>query len=104
MELVPDYQEPPPRKSDARHPIRWTLVVIAAIIVVANWRVVAALLVVVALVVVLISFVVVISFLRKMSRPIGQLSMLDVAYIAWVYRRWEKIKARRPLRSSVLRK
>jgi hypothetical protein len=105
MELVPDYVEPPPQVHGSRQPVRWTLVVIGAIIVGANWRFVLVSLVIVAFVAVLFSFVVIVAFLRKMTRPIGQLSMFDVAFITWVYRRWERMKERHSVnRGSFLRK
>jgi hypothetical protein len=94
MELVPDYVEPPPQAPGLRHPIRWTLIVIGAIIVGANWRLVVVSVVIVVIVVILLVLVATFAFVRKMTRPIGQLSTFDVAFIAWVYRRWERMKER----------
>jgi hypothetical protein len=94
MELVPDYVEPPPQAPGSRHPIRWTLIVIGAIIVGANWRLVVVSVVIVVIVVILLVLVATFAFVRKMTRPIGRLSTFDVAFIAWVYRRWERMKER----------
>jgi hypothetical protein len=67
---------------------------IASIIVLANWRVVLATLAILSLLVILFSFLGIVTFLRKVTRPIGQLSLLDVAIVTWVYRRWERFKMR----------
>ena len=63
-------------------------------VVLANWRLVLAALAIEALVAILFGFLGVIAFLRKVTRPIGQLSLLDVAFVTWVYRRWERFKMR----------
>jgi sensor histidine kinase YesM len=94
MELVPDFVEPPPVTRNPRHPIRWTLLAIASILILENWRFVAVTLALMSFVVLLVSFIVIIAFLRKMTRPIGQLSLFDVAFVAWVYRLRERMKSR----------
>jgi hypothetical protein len=98
MHLVPDYEEPPPETTTRRHPIRWAIIVIALILILANWRVVLATLAIVTFVCILLGFIVVVALIRKATRPIGQLSLLDVAVLTSVYRRWESAKANHRMR------
>jgi hypothetical protein len=55
-------------------------------------------------VVILVSVVIIVAFIRNMTRPIGQLSLFDVAFVTWVYRRWERLKAHRSTTGTVARK
>jgi uncharacterized protein (TIGR04206 family) len=78
--------------------------VIASIFIVEDWRLVAASLAILAFVVILVSVVIIVAFIRNMTRPIGQLSLFDVAFVTWVYRRWERLKAHRSTTGTVARK
>jgi hypothetical protein len=103
MHLVPDYEETPPETTTRRHPIRWAVILIASILILANLRVVLATLAIAAFVSVLFGFIVVVTLIRKATRPIGELSLLDVAVLTSVYRRWESVKAsHRMRRDSVI--
>jgi hypothetical protein len=39
---------------------------------------------------IVIGILTVVAFVHKASRPIGQLSLFDLAHVTWLYRRWER--------------
>ena len=73
------------------------------IFVFANWRFIAAVMAVLAVLSIVIGLLMVIVLIRKATRPIGQLSLLDVAIVTWLYRRWEAWRSRRR-RSDVVKR
>jgi uncharacterized membrane protein YphA (DoxX/SURF4 family) len=93
MEPVPNADNSHSPVATTHHWIRWSMLTIIAVLVIANWRVVAALIAVVAAVSLVIGLLVVIGLMRKVTRPIGQLSLIDAAIITWLYRRWDERRA-----------
>jgi Na+-transporting NADH:ubiquinone oxidoreductase subunit NqrB len=103
MHLVPDFEETPSETPKKRRPIRWAVILIASILILANLRVVLVTVAIVAFVFLLFGFIVVVALIRKVTRPIGQLSLLDVALVTWAYRRWEiAMASHRIRRGSVI--
>ncbi len=98
MHLVPDNEESAPATTPRRHPMRWAIILISSILILANLRVVLATLAIVAFVSILFGFLLVVALIRKATRPIGQLSLLDVAVLTSVYRRWESAKSHHRMR------
>jgi uncharacterized membrane protein YhaH (DUF805 family) len=89
VELVPDFGQTSSRSGRPRHWLRWSVLAIVAIFVLANWRFIAAMIAVAAVTSIVIGLLIVIVVIRKATRPIGQLSLIDVAVFTWLLRRWE---------------
>ena len=98
MELVPDYDQTSSRSGRWRHRLRWAAFAIVTLFVLANWRLIATTIAVAAVISIVIGLLMVIVLLRKATRPIAQLSLIDVAILTWLFRRWEAWRA--PARTS----
>lgn len=95
VELVPACSDSPPRPKEGRHVVGWIAALIAAVLIIENWKVVIALVAFLAILSLIVSLVAVVVLVRKATRPVGQLTVLDVALATWAYRWWERRRARR---------
>jgi hypothetical protein len=95
MHLVPDYEETSSTSQKEHHRLRWTVLSVSTLLILANWKLVVAALAITAATLIVFGLFVSVVFIRKVTRPLGQLSLFDVAIVTWVYRRWESIKSRR---------
>jgi hypothetical protein len=98
MELVTDSADASSPGAAPRHRVRWAVLTIIAILVLANWRLVAATIAVTAVMSIVVGMMAIAVLIRKATRPIGQLSLIDIAVVTWLYRRWEAWRA--PRRTS----
>jgi hypothetical protein len=89
MERISDTNDTAPPTASSRHLFRWVVLTVLTVIVLANWRLVAATIAVVAVLSIVVATFMVVALIRKATRPIGQLSLIDVALVTWLYRRWE---------------
>lgn len=98
---VPPMELVPPSESSSE-PNRWnsywvgrTAVVLACILIAENWKIVVGLLATTASVLLFGLVVGVVVVVRKVTRPVEQLTVLDVVLGTWLYRSWERHKTRR---------
>jgi hypothetical protein len=104
MELVTDIDQTSSRSGRPRHRLRWAALAIVAVFVFANWRPIATAIAVAALMSIVIALLIALVVIRKATRPIGQLSLIDVAVLTWLYRRWASWRASpRPSDTSKIR-
>ena len=94
MELVRDTEETQQPERE-RHVFRWAALLIGAILTIEDWRIALGFLVVAAVLLFLALALTMMILIRKATRPIAQLTVLDVALLSWAHRRWENRRARR---------
>ena len=90
MHLVPDSVATSSRGTRWRRSIRWVLLAIAAVLVLEHWRLIAAVIAIVVALSAVLGFVMIVALLRTVTRPIERLSLADVAFVTWLYRRVER--------------
>lgn len=95
VELVRAASESPPTTRTKHSRSFWLVAIMAAVIVVENWRLLLGLVALVALLLVFCLAVAAIYALRTLFRPVGSLTVIDVALAAWVHRWWERRRHRR---------
>jgi hypothetical protein len=100
MELLPISNDSSSPVRKGRHVGRWIADFIAVVLVIENLKIVVGLLLVLAIVVLFSALLIVVVLIRKATRPIGQLTVLDVALASWACRWWERRRARRNVRQT----
>ncbi len=97
MELVrPPNDLSAPRRN--RHIVRWLVALIGTILIIESWRAVVVLCAVVLILLLITLLLAVVVLIRKATRPIGQLTVLDAMLASWLYRGWERRRIRRQSR------
>lgn len=90
MELVPASVAPPSRSGRGRRIARWALAIVTLLVVAGSWRALLELFVIAAVASFLLFVVVVFYVFRRALRPIGELSVVDVALLGSLYRWWTR--------------